>query len=78
MGSYPTGSPLPVPSRAIGGVISVALSVACETLARAQALPGSLPYGARTFLGAPRGHVATVRPAVNLPEYNQFAFLTID
>ena len=53
MGSYPTGSPLPVPSRAIGGVFSVALSVACETLARAQALPGSLPDGARTFLGAP-------------------------
>ena len=54
MGSYPTGSPLPVPSRAIGGLFSVALSVACETLARAQALPGSLPSGARTFLGAPR------------------------
>ena len=78
MGSYPTGSPLPVPSRAIGGVFSVALSVACEILARAQALPGSLPYGARTFLGAPQGRVATVRPAVFLTQYNQSGLLTID
>src|SRR5581483_6005751 len=39
---------------AIGGVFSVALSVACDPLARAQALPGSLPFGARTFLDAPQ------------------------
>jgi len=33
---------------AIGGLLSVALSV--EAKCFAQALPGSVPYGARTFL----------------------------
>src|SRR3954469_5806972 len=48
VGSYPTFSPLPqlAPRR----LFSVALSV--ERLAPpAQALPGSVPNGARTFLG---------------------------
>ena len=48
VGSYPTISPLPVRERA-GGLFSVALSVA---EIRAQELPGSLPFGARTFLSA--------------------------
>jgi len=41
--SYRTFSPLPF----TGGLFSVALSVGLNT---PQALPGALPYGARTFL----------------------------
>jgi hypothetical protein len=52
--SYLTFSPLPVPRfpLAIGGVFSVALSVIGPTkkVGDAQALPGSVPNGARTFL----------------------------
>lgn len=44
--SYRTLSPLPVPLRAIGGLLSAALVVACAS----QALPGTLLYEARTFL----------------------------
>jgi hypothetical protein len=39
-------------NQAIGGLFSVALSVETERLA--QALPGSVPYGARTFLECSR------------------------
>ena len=46
--SYLTFSPLPDP-KIVGGTFSVALSVA-PLAWRAQALPGSLPSGARTFL----------------------------
>ncbi|RCU34967.1 hypothetical protein DVA81_18435, partial [Acinetobacter baumannii] len=38
-------------ARAIGGLLSVALVVGCDT---PQALPGTLPYGARTFLPSAR------------------------
>ena len=50
VGSYSTVSPLPVPQQAeaIGGLLSVALSV--EAVHLAQELPGSAPSGARTFL----------------------------
>ncbi len=49
--SYRTLSPLPDPlTRAIGGLLSVALVVGCDT---PQALPGTLPYGARTFSPPP-------------------------
>ena len=59
--SYRTISPLPVPLRVIGGVFSVALSVG---LIASQALPGTLPFGARTFLHVPlERHTATVQPA---------------
>ncbi len=44
--SYRTLSPLPVPLRAIGGLLSAALVVGL----RPQALPGTLLYEARTFL----------------------------
>ncbi len=44
--SYRTLSPLPDPLRAIGGLLSAALVVGL----RPQALPGTLLYGARTFL----------------------------
>jgi len=48
--SYLTFSPLPSLAR-FGGVFSVALSVVGSTeVVDAQALPGSAPYGARTFL----------------------------
>lgn len=43
--SYRTLSPLPVP-KAIGGLLSAALVVACAP----QALPGTLLFEARTFL----------------------------
>src|SRR6478672_5659626 len=47
--SYLTVSPLPVSDvRTIGGLLSVALSVGAHH--PAQALPGSAPCGARTFL----------------------------
>jgi hypothetical protein len=57
--SYLTVSPLPVSDvRTIGGLLSVALSVGAHH--PAQALPGSAPYGARTFLehGSTRDHPA--------------------
>ena len=44
--SYLTISPLPVPGRAIGGVVSVPLSPGHP----AWHLASTLPYGARTFL----------------------------
>jgi AraC-like DNA-binding protein len=40
----------PLARQAIGGLLSVALSVTRALRTRAQALPGSLPSGARTFL----------------------------
>jgi len=46
VGSYPTFSPLPSFE---GGLFSVALSIAAVS-SYVQALPGSLPHGARTFL----------------------------
>ena len=45
--SYRTISPLPDPLRAIGGIFLLHFPSACA----AQALPGTLPCGARTFLG---------------------------
>ena len=45
--SYRTISPLPDPSRAIGGIFLLHFPSARA----AQALPGTLPCGARTFLG---------------------------
>jgi hypothetical protein len=65
VGSYPTISPLPgAIARDVGGILSVALSVG-DPKTTAQALPGSVPNGARTFLGATlsRARDATVRPA---------------
>src|SRR6266568_4719196 len=47
VGSYPTVSPLPLIFRA------VCFLWPSPSPCGAQALPGSLPYGARTFLGAP-------------------------
>src|SRR6266540_1623698 len=47
VGSYPTFSPLPFGYRA------VCFLWPCPSPYGAQALPGSLPYGARTFLSAP-------------------------
>ena len=51
VGSYPTVSPLPdrLPDRA------VCFLWPCPSPCGAQALPGSLPYGARTFLERPCG-----------------------
>ncbi len=45
--SYRTISPLPDPLRAIGGIFLLHFPSACA----AQALPGTVPCGARTFLG---------------------------
>src|SRR5256712_13651491 len=47
VGSYPTVSPLPLDKRA------VCFLWPYPSPCGAQALPGSLPYGARTFLNAP-------------------------
>ena len=60
--SYRTISPLPAANRAsnLGGIFSVALAVG----SRPQALPGTLSYGARTFLPSKTG--ATVWPTLNL------------
>lgn len=55
--SYRTISPLPVPLRAIGGIFLLHFPSARA----AQALPGTVPCGARTFLGMPK-HDATVWP----------------
>jgi len=54
--------PDPVLRPAIGGIFSVALSVALGlSTYSAQALPGTLPYGARTFLYAAK-HAAAAWP----------------
>ncbi len=58
--SYRTLSPLPVPKKAIGGLLSAALVVG----SRPQTLSGTLPYGARTFL-----------PFVRLPSDFNISFL---
>ena len=50
MGSYPTISPLPVPLRAIGGMLSAALSVRVPRGSRPPLSWGALPCGVRTFL----------------------------
>src|SRR5438309_2067391 len=47
VGSYPTVSPLPFGYRAVCSLWP------CPSPCGAQVLPGSLPYGARTFLDAP-------------------------
>lgn len=48
VGSYPTVSPLP---RALAGRSAVYFLLHFPSARAAQALPGTLPYGARTFLG---------------------------
>src|SRR6266849_9034270 len=65
VGSYPTVSPLPFGYRA------VCFLWPCPSPCGAQALPGSLPCGARTFLDAPlqparRDHRAPPSPAPKL------------
>jgi hypothetical protein len=50
VGSYSTLSPLPVPLRAIGGLLSVALSVRRPHGLRPPFSRGALPDGVRTFL----------------------------
>jgi len=59
--SYRTISPLPLRARKraakVGGIFLLHFPSACA----AQALPGTLPCGARTFLGVPT-HDATARP----------------
>src|SRR6056297_567561 len=50
-------------SRGRGGLLSVARAVAL----RAQRLAGTLPYGARTFLGGVRPRDRMVRPAKENP-----------
>ena len=49
--SYRTISPLPRTRRPFGGIFLLHFPSACA----AQALPGTLPCGARTFLGTPEG-----------------------
>ena len=49
VGSYPTVSPLP--SRTLRSFRAVSFLWPFPSPFGAQALPGSLPYGARTFLG---------------------------
>jgi hypothetical protein len=49
VGSYPTFSPLP--TLALRPLWAVSFLWPCPSPLGAQALPGSLPYGARTFLG---------------------------
>lgn len=58
VGSYPTLSPLPVPLRAIGGLLSAALSVRSSRDFRPPLSRGALPYGVRTFLD----HAFDTRP----------------
>jgi len=66
--SYLTFSPLPSLAR-FGGVFSVALSVAGKTkFVDAQALPGSAPNGARTFLEAHSKNTPRDYPVGNLSE----------
>ena len=50
VGSYPTVSPLPF-LRSYNRLRAVCFLWPCPSPFGAQALPGSLPYGARTFLG---------------------------
>jgi hypothetical protein len=50
VGSYPTISPLPVPLRAVGGMLSAALSVRVPRGSRPSLSRGALPCGVRTFL----------------------------
>jgi len=50
VGSYPTVSPLPLETLRPLGAVSFLWP--CPSPCGAQALPGSLPYGARTFLGS--------------------------
>ena len=50
VGSYSTISPLPVPLRAIGGILSAALSVRIPHGIRPPFSRGALPFGVRTFL----------------------------
>src|SRR5262249_40242740 len=57
VGSYPTVSPLPHPSRDVAVCFLWPVPSPCG----AQALPGSLPDGARTFLGRAR---APPRPSL--------------
>ena len=63
MRSYRTISPLPVPLRAIGGIFLLHFPSARA----AQALPGTVPCGARTFLDAPQGDTATAWPTPPAP-----------
>ena len=58
VGSYPTVSPLPDP---LAGPSAVCSLLHFPSARAAQALPGTLPCGARTFLGIPKND-ATVRP----------------
>jgi hypothetical protein len=51
VGSYPTVSPLPFLLVFQPGLRAVYFLLPCPSPFSAQALPGSLPYGARTFLG---------------------------
>ena len=67
VGSYPAVSPLPTDAL-VGGFFSVALSVArCDP--DAQALPGSAPNGARTFL-EPRNRRGRDHPVRHLVRLN--------
>jgi len=66
--SYLTFSPLPSLAR-FGGVFSVALSVVGATeVVDAQALPGSAPNGARTFLDEHSKNTRRDHPVGNLCE----------
>src|SRR5690606_41914646 len=60
---YPTLSPLPVPLRAIGGLLSAALSIRSSRDFRPPFSRGALPYGVRTFLNRGLRRIATVRGA---------------
>jgi len=57
VGPYPTVSPLPDPANRPSAVCSL---WHCLSARAAQALPGALPCGARTFLPMPR-HAATAQ-----------------
>lgn len=61
VGSYPTISSLPVPLRAIGGMLPVALSVRVPRGSRPSFSRGALPCGVRTFL-KPRSRGTCGRP----------------
>src|SRR5918996_2429827 len=65
VGSYPTVSPLPFGSRAVSFLWP------CPSPCGAQALPGGLPCGARTFLDSPANRrAATIAP--HLPRRQRY------
>ena len=76
VGSYPTFSPLPTLARRCAPAVCFLWHCPsrCRRQHRAQALPGSSPCGARTFLdrcpGRTRARVAIVRPMAYVKQSN--------